>query len=81
MIRSTAQGEFRHCPGYADQPPHDLPNTEFYDEPKRKGGGKSLYCKSCKRARNKKYFNERYYPENKQRLIEAVQQRRADAKE
>jgi len=77
-MRSTAEGEYRRCPGYANQPPHDLSKSEFYSEPKRKGGGLSLYCKSCKRARNRKYFKERYYPEHREQLIEAVQRRRAE---
>ena len=46
-----------------------------------RGDGLSTQCKVCRGDRQKKYFNETYYPTNRRKLISAVQTRRQAARQ
>lgn len=65
----------KRCPG-CDA---DRPTGEFYAEPGRPGGLSGL-CKECKRAQNRRYWKEDYYPAHKERQIAAVVARRREKK-
>jgi hypothetical protein len=57
------------CPGF-DRDAHKCHEADFYRDENRRGGGRSYLCKECHKARSREYFRTKYYPENRDELIE-----------